>query len=274
MKTIHSALDAIRSRLGATPPDIAVILGSGLGPFVDALESKAMVPYGEIPNFPRPSVAGHAGECAIGTLGDRRVLAFCGRFHAYEGHPLDIVTLPLRVLGSWGVRRLVVTNASGGIRSDLGPGSLMAITDHLNLTGKNPLVGPNLEALGERFSDMSRAYDPAFLAHAREVAQRLGITLHEGVYAGVSGPCYETPAEIRAYRTLGADAVGMSTVPEVIVANHQRMRVFGLSMITNHAAGTAPGGSTITHAEVLEQSDKTRARFVQLLTEWVKTVAL
>lgn len=269
---VQESLAALKKTFGPAAPDVAVVLGSGLGVFADALEGARELSYTDIPHFPAPTVVGHAGRCVFGRLGDRTVLAFCGRFHAYEGHPPEIVTLPVRLLGAWGARHLAVTNASGGIRADFAPGTLMMIADHVNLTGANPLRGPNLDALGERFPDMSEAYDARMRAHGTAVARRLGLSLREGVYVGVSGPSYETPAEIRAFRALGGDAVGMSTVPEVIVAKHQKMRVFGLSMITNAAAGTA--GTPITHEEVIAQSKATQANFVRLLVEWVKTVAL
>jgi purine-nucleoside phosphorylase len=268
--TITRALGALTKAFGKSPPDVAVVLGSGLGSFADHLESSKTLSYQRIPGFQRTSVPGHAGECAIGKIGGKRVLIFRGRFHYYEGHSLTITTLPIRTAGAWKIPNLIVTNAAGGLRPEFKPGSLMLIRDHLNLVGANPLRGPNLEQFGPRFSDMSSAYDAEFRELAKKVAADLKIQLHEGVYAGLAGPSYETPAEIRMLRTLGADAVGMSTVPEVIVAKHQGMRVLGISCVTNHAAGVSD--QTVNHEEVIENSKKAERDFCELLARFIERV--
>ena len=214
-------------------PDAAIILGTGLGALGRAIEVEATVEYGDIPGFPLSTVESHAGRLLIGTLGGRRVVAMQGRFHKYEGYSLQQVTFPVRVLQALGARTLVVSNACGGMREDWKAGDLMLITDHINLIGDNPLVGPNDDALGPRFPDMSEAYDPALRTLARRVATTAKLTLREGVYVAVAGPNLETRAEYRMLRQLGADVVGMSTVPEVIVARHGGMRVLGLSIVTD-----------------------------------------
>lgn len=269
---IHDDLEALQTHVGTEPPDVAVILGSGLGSFVDELQDVKKISYNELPHFPRPTVQGHKGECHVGTVGNKRVLVFCGRFHYYEGHALDVVTLPVRLAGAWKVKNIVVTNAAGGIHPDFSPGDLIFLQDQINFTGVNPLLGPNMNELGERFTDMSECFDTALREHGKSVAKKLGIPAKEGVYIGVSGPCYETPAEIRAFKLMGADAVGMSTVPEVIVAKHQNMRVLGISMIANYAAGTSPKQKTINHQEVLDQSSDTEKKFCRLLKEIILTM--
>jgi len=269
---IHADLEKLQQHFGTKRPDVAVILGSGLGSFVNQLTTSKRISYTELPHFPRPGVQGHKGDCYLGSIGDKTVLAFCGRFHYYEGHNLDVVTLPVRLAGAWKIKTLVVTNASGGIHPDFVPGDLMFIQDQINLSGVNPLRGPNMNEFGERFVDMSEAYDQALREHGKTIAKKLNISTKEGVYIGVSGPCYETPAEIRAFRTMGADAVGMSTVPEVIVAKHHGMKVLGISMIANYAAGTSPKQKLINHQEVLDQSKETEKRFCSLLQEIIHTL--
>ncbi len=254
----------LRARLPA--PSGAAVLGSGLGALADQLEDAQVIPYGEIPYFPGPAVSGHAGVLTVGRLPgcDTRIAALSGRVHLYEGHPVWQVVHAVRTLKLWGVRDLLITNAAGGIDPAFVPGDLMLITDHLNLTGKNPLWGHNDDRLGERFPDMSHAYDPGLAAVVRDCAQTLGQTLREGVYAGVLGPSYETPAEIRMLRVVGAGAVGMSTVNEVIAARHAGLRVCGISCITNLAAGL--GTEALHHDEVKEIAALARNRFLGLVT--------
>lgn len=243
--------------------DTAVILGSGLGDFAEELAEPVILPYAEIPHFPVSTVAGHAGRLVCGKLDEKKILAMQGRFHFYEGYPMEEVVFPVRVMAMLGIRRLIVTNAAGGVNPDFHPGELMLITDHINFMGTNPLIGANDDQLGPRFPDMSHAYDEQGLALARRAAQQAGIPLREGVYAAFTGPSYETPAEIRMVRTWGADAVGMSTVPEVIAANHAGMRVTGLSCITNLAAGMQ---KSLNHEEVMATSARVKDDFKRLLT--------
>ncbi len=244
-------------------PTIGLVLGSGLGVLADEIENPLVIPYGEIPGFTRSTVVGHKGQLVIGKLDGKQVVAMQGRFHYYEGHGLDAITLPIRVMKQIGVETILVTNAAGGINQTYRPGDLMLIQDHLNLTFRNPLIGANDEQLGPRFPDMSEAYSKSLRALAKEVAQELGIELREGVYAGLLGPSYETPAEIRMLRTLGGDAVGMSTVPEVIVARHMGMNVLGISCISNMAAGILE--QPLSHDEVMETTEKVKATFLSLV---------
>ena len=246
---------AIRERL-AYVPAIAVVLGSGLGPMADRLTGSTILPYAAIPHFPRPTVDGHAGNLIVGRFGGTGIGTFMlqGRFHYYEGHDLAEATFPVRVLKILGVKTLILTAATGGIREDLGPGSLVCLTDHLNLLGSNPLRGPNDERFGLRFPDMSCVYSATYRSIAADVAHSLGVRLSEGIYACLPGPSYETPAEIRMLRTLGADVVGMSTVPEAIVARHCGMQVLAFALVTNFAAGVS--GKTIDHTEVIEEGRK------------------
>lgn len=242
---------------------IGVILGSGLGDFADELEERTEIPYAEIPGWPKATAVGHAGKLVVGKVGVREVAVMAGRAHLYEGYSAAQVVFPVRVLGKLGVRGLVVTNAAGGINLSYRRGGLVLISDHINLQGANPLVGPNDESLGPRFPDMSEAYSRRYREIARAVAAELGIELGEGIYAAVLGPSYETPAEIRYLRTIGADLVGMSTVPEVIAANHMGMRVLAISCVTNMAAGILP--QRLTHDEVLETGRMVRDTLVRFL---------
>lgn len=244
-------------------PEIGLILGSGLDVMGDRMENAVRMPYASIPHFPQSTVAGHAGEWVQGVLEGRPAVIMRGRFHLYEGYTPQQVALPIRVMKALGVRTLVVTNAAGGINADLRPGDLMLIADHLNLTGLNPLVGPNEYAFGPRFPDMSEPYSRRLRQQARDTAAQLGIALHEGVYAGLLGPSYETPAEIRMLRTLGADAVGMSTVTEVTAARHAGLEVLGISCISNMAAGMLD--KPLSHEEVLETSERVKETFLSLL---------
>jgi len=252
----------IRSRI-ASQPTVAVVLGSGLGAFADELADAVSIPYAEIPGWPPSTAVGHAGKLVVGRLGSVNVAVMAGRAHLYEGYSPAQVTYGVRVLGSLGVRSIVFTNAAGGINLSLERGGLVLISDHINLQGVNPLAGPNDDVLGPRFPDMSEAYCCAFRECAKHVAAELNIPISEGVYAGVPGPSYETPAEIRYLRTIGADIVGMSTVPEVIVANHMGIRVLGISCVTNMAAGILP--QKINHEEVLETGAHVRGTLVRFL---------
>ncbi len=268
---VQECADAVRSRAGGLAPKAAVILGSGLGGFADALEGAVAVPYGELPHFPSSSVPGHAGRLVLGTLDGQPVVAMQGRVHFYEGYPPWQVAFPARVLCALGPKALVVTNAAGGINPGFKPGDLMAITDHLNLSGFNSLVGPNEEQLGPRFPDLSHAYAPELLALLSRCASAEQVELKRGVYVQLSGPSYETPAEIRMLRTLGADAVGMSTVPEVIAANHMGVKVAGISCITNLAAGISK--QPLSHAEVSQTADRVKDVFTRLLKRFVVALA-
>ena len=248
-RAVSEAAEYLRARLPARP-DLALVLGSGLGGLADRIEAPVYIPYGQIPHFPVSTAPGHAGRFVFGRLSGRMVLCMQGRFHYYEGHDMAAVALPVRVLKALGCRALVLTNAAGGVNWDFAVGDFMLITDHINFMGANPLRGENDDAIGPRFCDMTHVYTPEFQQTARQVAAQQGITLREGVYLGYMGPSFETPAEIRAFRTLGADAVGMSTVPEAIAASHCGLPVLGVSLITNMAAGMA--GKRLSGDEVIE----------------------
>ncbi len=249
-------------RAGA-PPDVAVVLGSGLGEFAAHLTQARSIAYQEIPHWPVTGVPGHDGRLVLGRIGERRVAALSGRVHFYEGHSLSRVTFAVRVLGLLGVRVLILTNAAGGINTGFRQGALMVIDDHINAMGSNPLVGPNEDRFGVRFPDMSAIYSTRLRALAERVGQERGLELVHGVYLGLHGPSFETPAEIRAFRVLGADAVGMSTVPEAIVARHMGIEVLGVSCITNMAAGVFP--EPLSHEEVMETTHRVRGQFLALL---------
>lgn len=253
--------------------EVGVVLGSGLGAFADKLdETSAVFPYNEIPNMPVSSVEGHAGKLILGYVGDFSVVVLAGRVHLYEGWTPDDCTFGIRLMQMLGVKTVILTNAAGGINSAFAAGDLMVITDHLNLTGANPLTGPNDGELGPRFPDMSTVYDLELRKKLHIVAYRLGTYLREGVYAALAGPSYETPAEIRMLRTLGADAVGMSTVLEAIAARHGKMRVAGISCITNLAAGISP--TPLSHDEVKATADRVKDDFIRLLTAAVPLLAV
>jgi purine-nucleoside phosphorylase len=265
------AAAAALERAAKEPPKVGVVLGSGLGAFAESLEGARALPYAKVPHFPRPAVAGHAGRAVFGRCAGVPLVALEGRAHFYEGHPLDLATLPVRALAALGAKALVLTNAAGGIRSDLRPGDLMVVVDHLNLLGANPLRGPHDERLGPRFPDLTRAYDPVLVEALRAAAHDCAFEVRRGVYAAMTGPSYETPAEVRMLRTLGADAVGMSTVPEVIVARQCGMRVAAVSAITNMAAGIT--GRALSHEEVLESGRRIADRLTRLLRAAVPRIA-
>jgi purine-nucleoside phosphorylase len=243
--------------------EIGLILGSGLGVLADLIENPVVVDYSTIPHFPVSTVEGHAGELVLGHIKGKNVLIMKGRFHAYEGYGAETVSFPVRVMKELGIQTLIVTNAAGGINTEYQVADLMVISDHLNLTYRNPLIGPNDNELGVRFPDMSEAYSRRLRKLAHQVAASQNFTLREGVYAGLLGPSYETPAEIRMLRTLGADAVGMSTVPEVIVARHAGIEVLGFSCISNMASGILD--QPLSHEEVMETTEKAKPKFMQLV---------
>jgi len=256
------AAEQIRSQAQATP-SIAVVLGSGLGAFADDLVDATAISYKDIHGFAQATVEGHAGKLVIGKAGDVSIAAMQGRFHFYEGYRLDDVTFPVRVMKLLGVQTLILTNAAGSLNTELTPGSLMMISDHINLMGVNPLIGPNEDRFGPRFPDLTSTYDPELQSLVIEEAKAMGIDMRRGVYAALSGPSYETPAEIHMVRTLGADAVGMSTVPEAIVARHMEMKIIGISCITNLAAGVS--NRPIDHSQVMEIGQRVRGQFTELL---------
>ena len=259
---VQQTAAALRERV-PQPPDVAIVLGSGLGDFASQLTEATALPYAQIPNWPTTAVVGHAGTLTIGTLKGRTVAALGGREHFYEGHDMRTVTFATRVLGALGVRILILTNAAGGINLAFKPGTLMVMDDHINLLGTNPLVGANEERFGPRFPDMSEVYSKRLRRIADEAAAARGVQVAHGVYVAVHGPSYETPAEIRYFRTIGADAVGMSTVPEALVARHMGIEVLGISCITNAAAGVLP--QPLVHDEVMEVARRVRAGFGGLL---------
>jgi purine-nucleoside phosphorylase len=270
VQRLDEAVRLVRSR---TPlgPSIGLVLGSGLGAFARTLDEAVAIPYSEIPGFPASTAVGHRGELVIGKAGDVPLAVMSGRVHLYEGYSPAEVVFPVRVLGRLGARILILTNAAGSVNTGFTPGDLMVIDDHINLTGVNPLVGPNEDQLGERFFDMTEAYDPELRRIAEGACADAGVASRRGVYLALSGPSYETPAEIRMLRTLGADAVGMSTVPEVLAARHMGIRVLGLSCITNMAAGVA--GNKLDHREVLEVGERVRGALGDVLGRIVRTAA-
>lgn len=266
---VAEAAAFLKARLNPVP-EAAIVLGSGLGAFADGLANPTIVAYGDIPGWPQSRVIGHAGKLVSGIAKGRHVLALSGRVHFYEGHQLDTVTFATRVLGRLGVKILMLTNAAGGINTKFASGALMVIDDHINLLGTNPLIGPNEERFGLRFPDMSEVYSVRLRRAADEAAQAMTLPIEHGVYIAVTGPSYETPAEIRAFRVLGADAVGMSTVPEAIVARHMGVEVLGISCISNMAAGILP--QPLTAEEVIETTSRVRHQFIGLLERILERV--
>ena len=260
---IESAAAWIRKRAGGKAPSVAVVLGLGLGGFFDRLEDALEIPYVDVPGWPASTVVGHAGRLGIGTMAGKTVAVLSGRAHVYEGHGMDRVVFGARVMARLGVKTLVLTNAAGGINRAFGKGALMVIDDHINFLGRNPLTGANDDRFGVRFPDMSEVYSARLRAIADDIARERGVAVQHGVYVAVPGPSYETPAEIRAFRTLGADAVGMSTVPEAIAARHMGLEVLAISCITNMAAGILP--ETLNHQEVFEIANRVKDTFTSLL---------
>ncbi|OAB46353.1 purine-nucleoside phosphorylase [Paenibacillus antarcticus] len=268
-ESIQEAARYIASK-SSVQPEIGLILGSGLGVLADLIEDGVAIPYQEIPYFPVSTVDGHEGELLLGTIQGRPVVMMKGRFHMYEGYGPEVTAFPVRVMKELGAKSLLVTNAAGGVNTDFEPGDLMIISDHLNMTGSNPLIGPNDAALGVRFPDMSEAYSHRLRTIAKKTAKARGFKVKKGVYAGLLGPTYETPAEIIMLRTLGADAVGMSTVSEVIVARHCGMEVLGISCISNMAAGIL--NQPLSHDEVMETTERVREKFLGLVLDIIPQI--
>jgi len=267
LEEVLIAVEYIKKKISFSP-EIGVILGSGLGDLVNEIENKSVFPYNDIPGFPVSTVKGHAGNLVFGQLQGKNVVAMQGRFHFYEGHPISKVVLGVRVMGLLGIKTLFVTNAAGGINKSFAPGDLMVINDHINFSGENPAIGEEIPEFGSRFFDMTYAYDRELIKKAKKVYERNGIPYREGVYAFFKGPSYETPAEIKMLSIIGADAVGMSTVPEVIAARQMNIRVFGVSCITNMAAGISK--NRLSHQEVVETSNKVKSSFTKIIADMVK----
>ena len=265
---MYKAFEFIRSKTNVIP-EIGIILGSGLGAFANEIKG-IRIPYSEIPSFGESSVSGHSSQLVIGSYERKNIVAMQGRFHYYEGYSIEQVVLPVRVMKLLGVKTLIVTNAAGGVNLDYSPGDLMVIRDHINLLGTNPLIGKNIDEFGPRFPDMSEAYSRDLIRLVHEIADELKIKIKEGIYACSSGPSYETPAETRMIRVLGADASGMSTVPEVIVANHCGMKVLGISCITNMASGIL--GGKLDHQEVIDTAECIKGNFLGLIREVIKNL--
>lgn len=269
IEKINEAKKYIESKL-PMKPEIALILGSGLGEMAEQIEESTVIEYKDIPNFPVSTVQGHKGRLVVGRMNGKAVAAMQGRFHFYEGYRMQEVVFPIWVFKALGVKSLIVTNAAGGINTSFKPGDLMVIKDHINFTNMNPLIGPNLDDFGSRFPDMSEVYSRELIGKLEKSAEFLGLKLREGTYIFLTGPSYETPAEIRAFRTIGADAVGMSTVPEVVAAGHCGMSAVGISCITNMAAGVL--NQPLNHQEVMDTADKVKADFSKLIKKLVENM--
>ena len=266
---LNSAVEFIKEKIGDFKPQIGIILGSGLGDLADEYCLQT-IPYSEIPGFESSTVSGHKSKLVFAEINGKKVVMMQGRFHFYEGHPIQKVVFPVKVMKKLGVETLVVTNAAGGVNPEFKPSDLMIITDHINFMGVNPLIGANDNSMGERFPDMSAVYAPKYIKLAKEIAKKLGIRLEEGVYMALTGPSYETPAEVRMARTIGADAVGMSTVPEAIVASWAGMKVIGLSCICNSAAGVSTVG--LSHADVIQAAGIAKDKFKTLVKEIIREI--
>lgn len=266
---VYESCEYIQKKV-TVKPQIGLILGSGLGVLADEIDNQIVISYKDIPHFPESTVEGHKGQLVIGELKGKQVIAMQGRFHFYEGYSMSEVVFPVRVMKQLGIETLIVTNAAGGINKHFNPGDLMIITDHINNMGTNPLIGPNDDHFGDRFPDMSKAYDPQYIEYAKSCAKDLGMSVQTGVYVGNTGPTYETPAEINMLRILGGDAVGMSTVPEVIVAHHAKLRVLGISCISNMAAGVL--NQALSHQEVIDTTKKVQADFLKLLKQIIHVI--
>lgn len=271
LKSIQEAADFLRVRMGGAVPEVGIILGSGLGKLGESIEAEGVVPYREIPNFARSTAIGHKGNFIFGRLAGHFVCAMQGRFHYYEGYPMEKVTLPVRVMALLGVKTLFVSNAAGGLNPAFQPGDLMIIRDHINLM-PNPLIGPNFDTFGDRFPDMTAPYDAGLIARVEAIAAAEGITLRKGVYLGNTGPSYETPAEVRFYFGIGADAVGMSTVPEVLVARHCGLRVFGMSVITNKSNFETASTVLNDGDDVVRAADAAADRMCLLFKKLIETI--
>lgn len=269
LKRIEETSSFLKDK-GINNAEIGIILGSGLGSLADEISNPIKIKYSEIPNFLQSTVVGHTGQIVYGELNGKNVLMMQGRFHFYEGVPLDESVFPIRVMKSLGIEKLIVTNAAGGCNENFEAGDLMIINDHINFTLRNPLIGENFEELGPRFPDMSKAYDREFIEIAKRVGSEINLPLREGIYMWTTGPSYETPAEVKMAQTIGADAVGMSTVPEVIVAVHGGMRVLGISCITNMASGILD--QPLNHEEVIETSERVKGNFIELLRGIIENI--
>lgn len=271
IERIHKAADYVSAKIGDMKPVVGIVLGSGLGKLADKIEDPVVIPYKEIPGFPVPTAVGHKGNLIIGTLGGKTVIAMQGRFHYYEGNTMEVVTLPIRVMKVLGIKYLFVSNAAGGVNFDFHVGDLMIITDHINHL-PNPLVGPNLEEFGPRFPDMTRPYDRKLMAKAQAIAEEMGIEVRKGVYFAGTGPSYETPAEYKYFRLIGADAVGMSTIPEVIVARHSDIAVFGMSVITNEAHDDYDEDYVNDGDDVVNAADAAADKMTVLFTKLIESL--
>ena len=271
IERIHKAADYVSAKIGDMKPVVGIVLGSGLGKLADKIEDPVVIPYKEIPGFPVPTAVGHKGNLIIGTLGGKTVIAMQGRFHYYEGNTMDVVTLTIRVMKVLGIKYLFVSNAAGGVNFDFHVGDLMIITDHINHL-PNPLVGPNLEEFGPRFPDMTRPYDRKLMAKAQAIAEEMGIEVRKGVYFAGTGPSYETPAEYKYFRLIGADAVGMSTIPEVIVARHSDIAVFGMSVITNEAHDDYDEDYVNDGDDVVNAADAAADKMTVLFTKLIESL--
>jgi purine-nucleoside phosphorylase len=271
IEKIHGAADYVKETMAGRKPEIGIVLGSGLGKLAEQIENPLVIPYKEIPGFPVSTAIGHKGNFIVGTLGGKTVIAMQGRIHFYEGYGMEMVVLPIRVMMSVGIRTLFVSNAAGGVSFHLHIGDLMIIKDHINLL-PNPLIGPNMEDLGPRFPDMTRPYDPSLIKLAKKIADEQGVTLKEGVYVGDTGPSYETPAEYKYYRLIGGDAVGMSTVPEVIAARHAGVPVFGISVITNEAHDDYAEDYVNDGQDVVAAADAAAGRMTSLIRKMIENL--
>ncbi|MBR0109758.1 MAG: purine-nucleoside phosphorylase [Bacteroidales bacterium] len=271
MDTLKSAASYVADFISGRQPELGIVLGSGLGSLADSIEDPLVLPYSQIPGFPVSTAVGHKGNFIVGNLSGKCVIAMQGRFHFYEGYPMTSVTMAVRVMYLLGVRTLFVSNAAGGINPEYRIGDLMIINDHISLQ-PNPLIGPNLDELGPRFPDMTRPYDPALIRRARAISASLGWMVHEGVYLGDTGPSYETPAEYRFYRAVGGDVVGMSTIPEVIVARHCGMRVFGMSVVTNEASGDFAEDYQNDGEHVVKAADAAASKLTTIFKELIATL--
>ena len=266
---MQKTVDFINKQIKDFKPEIGIVLGSGLGDLADEF-CEITIPYSKIPGFPTSTVQGHKGQLVFATINGKKVMMMQGRFHYYEGHPMDVVTFPIKIMKKLGIKTVILTNAAGGVNVYFKPSDLMLITDHINFMGDNPLIGPNDDSLGTRFPDMSEVYTKDLQELAKTCAKKLGIALQEGVYMALTGPTYETPAEVKMVRLLGADAVGMSTVPEAIVASYCKMDVLGLSCICNSAAGISTVG--LSHEEVLQAANAAKSKFKNLVLEVIKEI--
>lgn len=271
IERINKAADYVSERIGNLEPVVGIVLGSGLGKLADRIDDPIVIPYRDIPGFPVPTAVGHKGNLIIGSLGGKTVIAMQGRFHYYEGNTMDVVTLPIRVMKVLGIKYLFVSNAAGGVNFDFHVGDLMIITDHINHL-PNPLIGPNLDEFGPRFPDMTRPYDKKLIAMAQGIAEEMGIEVRKGVYFAGTGPSYETPAEYKYFRLIGADAVGMSTIPEVIVARHSDIAVFGMSVITNEAHDDYDEDYVNDGDDVVNAADAAADKMTQLFTRLIASL--